>query len=379
MSGAFEINPTLSFTLLGSCAIYAVTRPTRSAWASAAVIAVLMRIAVTRLKGGLGAYYGAEWITWGTFVGLASIVVLAAQTARARMLGVDARHRLLRETFFAACVFPILTLLVGDALRFITWIEPKTLDAFLLKFDGSLGFQPSFLLGRALNSVSFWWGPTTVVYYALPLGVGILYASHLKAMRSGRETRVSILGLFLSLIAAGTCIYAIFPATGPAHSYPNVYPWHSPQLSQIVVEPLMGGNALRNCMPSLHFAGALAIFWNAHLWPRWGRALAGAFLLATAFATLALGEHYLVDLVVAFPFALFFQAAWSERIPWRDPRRFRALLGGALGTIAWLVVLRYGLQVFLLAPLIPWAALIATISWYWLTKRSLDLAAQDAS
>lgn len=374
MATSLEINPTLSFTLLGSCALYAVSRPTRVAWVCVATIAVLMRLAVVRLRGGIGSYYGTWWITWGAFLGLASIVVLAAQTARTRTHGDASRHKLLQGTFFAACVFPILALLVGDALRLIAWIDQKTLDAFLLKFDGSLGFQPSFLLGRMLSSLPKLWGPTTVVYYALPLGVSILYASYLRRAQCGEQTRVSILGLFLSLIAAGTCVYALFPAIGPAHSYPNLFPWHSPLLSDIVMEPLMGGEALRNCMPSLHFAGALAIFWNSRLWPRWGRILAGIFLLATVFATLSLGEHYLVDLVVAFPFTLFFQASWSVKVPFRDARRFRALLVGAIGTVVWLAILRYGLQVFLLSPLIPWTALITTVSWCWLAKSNLDTA-----
>ena len=370
MTGTFEINPTLSFTMLGSCTLYAVSRPTRSAWASVAAIAVMMRFAVVRLRGGFGSYYGASWITWGAFLGLASIVVLAVQVARAR--GDALRHRFLRETFFAACVFPVLTLLAGDALRFIAWIDPNTLDAFLLKFDGSLGFQPSFLLGKMLASVPKLWGSTTIVYYALPLGVSILYASHIRRARDGEPLRVSVLGLFLSLIAVGTCAYALFPATGPAHSYSTLYPWHSPSLTRIVIEPIFGGNALRNCMPSLHFAGALAIFWNARLWPRWGRFLAGVFLLATAFATLALGEHYLADLVVAFPFTLFFQAAWSGKVPVRDAWRFRGLLGGGILTIVWLALLRYGLQVFVLSPFIPWAAIATTTSWCWFAQYNLE-------
>jgi hypothetical protein len=376
MQGTFELNPTLSFTLLGSCAIYAVTRPTRAVWATVALIALLLRAALVRLVGGLGAYYGAWWISWGAFFGLASILVLAGQAVRARARGDIPRHKVLRETFYAATVFPLLTLLVGDALRFITWMDPRTLDAFLLKFDGSLACQPSFLLGKALASVPNWWGSTTVIYYALPLGVGLLYASSLRSVREGQRAAVSILGLFLSLIAASVVVYAVFPATGPAHAYSRLYPWHSPRLSEIAVEPLPGGDALRNCMPSLHFAGALAVFWNARLWPRWGRALAGLFLLATAFATLALGEHYLVDLAVAFPFTLVFQAAWSTLIPLREPARYRALIGGTIFTLTWLIALRYGLRIFLITPLVSWAALILTVGWSWSSKRRLAMASR---
>ena len=263
--------------------------------------------------GGLGAYYGVWWISWGAFLGLASLIVLAVQIVRSPQPG----RRSLRRTFHAAAVFPLCSLLIGYTVPLTTWLRPKTFDAYLLAFDGGLGFQPSFVLGRILLHGSTLWGLTTVVYYALPLAGCVLYASY----RLREHQSVSILTLLLSIMVIGFALYGVFPAVGPAYAFHQSYPLDPPTLARISIPTVTVPNAARNCMPSLHLAAALLVWWNSRIWPRWGRLLALLILLATAFSTLALGEHYVADLVVAFPFTLAFQAA---RQRWLVPRVGRA-------------------------------------------------------
>jgi len=74
--------------------------------------------------------------------------------------------------------------------------------------------------------------------------------------------------------------------------------------------------------------------------------------LWTALAILALGEHYLVDLVVAFPYALAFQAGWTVTVPLRTPERLQPILAGAALTIGWLIVRRFGMAVFQISPVL---------------------------
>src|SRR5262249_42878117 len=155
------------------------------------------------------------------------------------------------------------------------------------------------------------WNWTTVVYYAMPLSGAILYASH--RMRSRRP--VAVLALLLSFMIVGAAQYSVYPAVGPAPAFHEYYPWNSDSLRGIALRPMMGGADPRNCMPSLPFGAALLVWWNSRIWPIWARAITAAFLLATAFSTLALGEHYLADLIVAFPFALLFQAACTTAVP----------------------------------------------------------------
>jgi hypothetical protein len=259
--------------------------------------------------GELSAYYGAWWISWGAFLGIASLIVLAAQTVQSS----GGKRKLFRDTFYAGAVFPLCGLLLGYTIPLTIWLRPKTYDAFLLAFDGSLGVQPSFLLGRCLPWGSHAWGLATVVYYALPLAGIIAYAAH----RTNGRQPVSILPLLLSLLVIGFAQYGIYPAVGPRYAFAGIYPQSLPKL--FALQPMTVPTSPRNCMPSLHLAAALILWWNSRILPRWARCLAGLFLLATAFSTLALGEHYLADLIVAFPFTLAFQAAWTTGVPSSKP------------------------------------------------------------
>jgi hypothetical protein len=318
--------------------------------------------------GGLGAYYGVWWISWGAFLGIASLMVLAVQVVRLP----DPERKSSRQTFYAGAVFPLCSLLIAYTVPLTTWLRPKTYDAFLLAFDGGLGFQPSFVLARLLPEGSTAWGLTTVVYYALPLAAGILYASH----RARRRQPVLILPLFLSLMLVGFAQYGVYPAVGPKHAFGESYPWNPPPLQQIAIQPMTVPDAPRNCMPSLHLAGALAVWWNSRLWPRWGRLLAGLFLWATVFSTMALGEHYLVDLVVALPFTLIFQAAWTVSIPLAKSVCRRPLWVGTMLTLAWFVLLRYGVRLFLISPVISWSLILLTVVWCLVLERKLSVAAR---
>jgi hypothetical protein len=376
MPSTFELNPTFCFTLLGTFAIYLWTRPSRPAWLAVVIVAIGLRWACVRWMGGLGGYYGVWWISWGAFLGIASLMVLAAQIARSRGRFSDTERKSFRNTFYAGAVFPLFSLLIGYTVPLTTWLRRQTYDAFLLAFDGSLGFQPSFVLGRFLPESSSWWGPTTVIYYALPLGASILYASHLASDRAGKRQPVLILALFLSLMIVGFAQYGIYPAVGPKHAFAALYPRNPPLLSQIAIHPMTVPDAPRNCMPSLHLAGALVIFWNSCLWPRWGRWLAGLFLWTTVFSTLALGEHYLVDLVVAVPFTLIFQAAWTVPVPLAQPVRRDAVVIGTVLTVVWFVLLRFGLRLFLVSPVISWSLMFLTLAWCLLLRKRLSTAAR---
>ena len=75
-------------------------------------------------------------------------------------------------------------MLIAYTVPLTIWLRHRTYDALLLAFDGSLGVQPSFLFGRLLPSRSNYWGLTTVVYYALPVG-----RFHRVRVASGRGAR----------------------------------------------------------------------------------------------------------------------------------------------------------------------------------------------
>ena len=352
MAAPFEINPTFCFTLVGSFVIYLWTRPPRTAWLAVLIIAWALRATCIRVMGGLGAYYGVQWISWGAFLGIASLLILALQI----VLSARTEREALRQTFYAAAVFPLCSMLIGYALPLTIRLRPKTLDAFLLVFDGNLGFQPSFSLGRFLASRPTLWDLTTVIYYAMPLGAAFLYGAY----RVRTRQLVAMLALFLTLMAAGWVEYVIFPAVGPGYAFHDWYPFRPPNLAGTAIQLMAIPAGARNCMPSLHLAGALIVWWNSRIWPGWGRLLAFAFLLGTIISTLGLGEHYLADLVAAYPFALMVQAGWTRASDSARQRRDALWLGGGL-TIVWLLLLRYGLCLFLISPAISWGLIALTV------------------
>ena len=114
-------------------------------------------------------------------------------------------------------------------------------------------------------------------------------------------------------------------------------------------------------MPSLHFGAMLVLLWNSRAW-RWpGRAVAIGFAAAMAFATMALGQHYLIDLVVAFPFIAAIQAAWTTAVPLRSPCRYLPLIGGAALVAVWLLALRFAVPIFLQIAWLPWVSVGSTV------------------
>jgi len=123
-----------------------------------------------------------------------------------------------------------------------------------------------------------------VVYYALPLAMGMVYALE-------RNVRVVWTGFAAGLAAFP--FYNLFPAAGPLHLSPDGIHF----LSTI--------EGPRNCMPSLHFSWALLTALNTS--NLWVRLFAWTFFALTACATIVSGEHYFIDLAVAVPFCLLIQ------------------------------------------------------------------------
>jgi PAP2 superfamily len=112
----------------------------------------------------------------------------------------------------------------------------------------------------------------------------------------GQRMPANPLVLFIATGIAGfsstRCVRQPDPYTFSARSFPNYPP---PSL------PLESMRLARNAIPSLHSAWALLIWWSTRYCRAWTRLVATVFLALTPLATLGLGEHYLIDLVVALP------------------------------------------------------------------------------
>jgi hypothetical protein len=253
-------------------------------------------------------------------------------------------------------------------------LHPTTLDALAYAADGTLGTQVTFVLGRWFSSVPALAMTSGVAYVTLPLAFMVVVVLHLRA--SGPPV-LEVLPTFLTVAIVGFTIYNFFPLVGPLYAFEGVYPHSEPAVAAVLASPLSVPDVPRNCMPSLHTAWALVIWWQARPLGRWVRVLACVYLVFTVLATVGYGAHYVFDVVVAAPSTMACQVL-CMRVPERA-RRFRrwALVGSASLTVAWLGLLRWGLPALAFSPLLTApAALLTVVGCLWVEHR-LYRAAHD--
>ncbi len=290
-------------------------------------------------------------------LGLVSFLVLGFKAVWAK----GAEQQQLKSILLPAAALAFFILGSQRLLAIAGLLFTDTLDLYAYAFDGSLGFQPSFLIGRVFRDFALVSAIGHFTYFAIPIPMALVYAGHL---RRRNTPPLFMLEIFMAAGLLGYFLYSAFPATGPVYVAGPSFPGSALSLSalhQLNVRPIPVNRWFsRNAMPSLHMAWVLLIWFNCKEFSRWVRVLAFTFVLITILDTLGTGEHYLVDLVVAFPFAVAIQALCTHWIPLRSKTRFVPLVGGAAVVAVWLILLRYGTRVFLLTPIIPWTCLIAS-------------------
>lgn len=310
-------------------------------------------------------------------VGLASFALLAFKAIWAE----KEEQQELKSILLPAAALCFFTLGSQRLLAIAGLFFRDTLDLYAYAFDGSLGFQPSFLIGRLFRDSVLISTIGHFTYFSIPIPMTLVYAAHL---RRRHTPQLFMLEIFMASGLLGYFLYSAFPATGPAYvagpSFPGS-PLSLSALRHLNLRPIpMDWQLARNAMPSLHMAWALLIWFNCKKFSPWARALALGFVFLTIFDTLGTGEHYVIDLVVAFPFAVAMQALCTHWIPLRSPSRWVPLVGG-MGTMAvWLILLRYATKIFLISPTIPLACLLAStlLAYQWM-KKALSPAWTGAS
>jgi hypothetical protein len=263
---------------------------------------------------------------------------------------------------------------------FNLWTEklnPKVLDLYLYSFDASLRVQLSFLMGQ-VYAVWHRFGDLGMFFYlGIPITGALVFAGQLV-----RDQQKAIRAMTAFLIAGplGVIFYNLYPALGPAHVFFERWPWYPltlDQASRLRLEPvaLVG---LRNAMPSLHMTWVLLAWWYSRGLSIWERSAAICFVIFTAFSTLGTGEHYLIDLVVAFPFALFTYGLSTLDLRWRDPQRVAAIVRGLGLTLLWIAALRFGVKGFWVSPIVPWVACVSTVGYTIFFQKRLCQASEKS-
>jgi hypothetical protein len=254
----------------------------------------------------------------------------------------EATRTALLVVMFPAKAYLGITLLEVAATR-----TPLTFDSILTVVDGSIGPHPSFVIGRFLLLHPSLRVLAQIAYNALP--IAIMSAAALRWRRFGATDRVSIPLAAAIAAVTGVALYLAVPAAGPAFRWPALFPLEPPAVESVPrIATAVGTDAFRNAMPSLHFAGALFVAWGMWSLGAWQRLVGIGFLFLTFIATLGLGEHYLIDLIVALPFALGIEAVVRHWPRWQgDFALCAALLG------VWLFCLRF-LPEILFASSVTW-------------------------
>jgi hypothetical protein len=323
------------------------------------IIAVL-GAAFTELH--LWAWTGAIAFSWplaGAGLGMATFLVLLLRVVWTS--DATTRQRLL-DVLVPSALLTVLLFCTHNLLSVTGVLHPRTLDLYALSFDGSLGFEPSFWVARHFESARWFGILGNQSYFAILLAMAVAHLLYAR-WRPHAISRYFLLQLFFLAGLAGYLIYQLFPAAGPAYAFPGIFPHASltyAQMKHLIVEPIpLPPNIVRNAMPSLHMSWALAVWWNLRTFRRTVAWAALTFALLTVIGTLGTGEHYLIDLVVSFPFTMLCQALLSRHLSWRD--RTRPFVAGILMTSFWIVMLRFGLRAFWISPVVPWAAIAITV------------------
>jgi hypothetical protein len=203
-----------------------------------------------------------------------AIIILLASLFRR-----DPRRR--REDFVTVIGYAVYVALGIEVHYLLATRVTRNWDAAFLAADARLGFSP-LAFAAAVSRHGLFNVFLILAYVLLPAVIGLTWA--LEQDRHMRRA-VAVGGCFCFLF------YFLFPAVGPAH-----FDW-----VKGVPFPL---NPL-NCMPSMHFTWALLLAINAR--SKELRLALWGYAGIIGVATVGIGEHYVVDLLAAVPYALVIQ------------------------------------------------------------------------
>jgi hypothetical protein len=225
-------------------------------------------------------------------------------------------------------------------------------DELLFVFDKNFGYT-EFVLGRWLHAMPVLaqickWG-----YRCLPLPVVAVYLS--LPQHAGPRRHRKLWLSFALLGISGVIFYQVCPAAGPIYRFSEVFPFTIPVVGS--PHPKLMPFSVLNAMPSVHFAIALLVLSYSRYCMRAVRIGAGIFVLVTALATLGLGEHYFIDLIVAVPFTVAVDGI-SDLLYDRSQRRRVYMCFGVV--LLWEMALCQGWALQLSTPVV-WLLSIITV------------------
>jgi hypothetical protein len=334
-------NSMIACGFLGAFFIHAGSRPPRKQLLLAGVLGGAFAALYLLAGQKFGTEPAVLVLAAGAFLGLGSLAVFAFD-----QIWRDDRTR--REALRDALVLPVFSFIAGVGMGLVNGKAQPTYDLFLYAFDAALGIQPNQLAVSLYRNLP-WIGTAANWTYASLLIFPPLY--HAWANFRGVRTRMHQLSAFVIAGVCGFLLYQLCPAEGPRYCFGPKFPGALPVRGQFAVQSYLSDGA-HNAIPSMHMTWALLVWWSSWEIGPAALAIASGFAALTFLATLGSGEHYLVDLIVAFPFAMAIEGICTRN--WA-----RTGTGFALA-LGWFALLRSG-EAAALQPSVSWGLVTGTL------------------
>jgi hypothetical protein len=267
--------------MIGSVIIFAWTRPrARDVAAMVALAGILFALRLA-IEPDIWSILLVRYRRFGFFLGWASIAMLARSAPS--------------PAFTGAVALPLFVQLRWLGIVLFGLNSGPTADAQMFLLDQSFG-NPIYGLGQWVALHPFVRSVFGFLYRALIWTLPVAYA----AAFQDRVTRNRLLVSWMVASALSVPCYFLVPVAGPAYAFSG---WPYPP-SGVTWAPLttVRPGLLRTGMPSLHLVWALLTWLLAPAEPRWVRRAMLAFVGITVLTTLALGQHWVVDLIPSLPF-----------------------------------------------------------------------------
>src|SRR3954469_1814354 len=118
-------------------------------------------------------------LSFGSLLGFLGLACFLGVGPRANWAEGSERRDLM-TVLTPAAVLAVFILGSQKSLGVASLVHPRTLDLYLLAADGTLGFQPSFLVGRWFRESHALYKFGEFTYLVIPLAMAAVYAGHMK-------------------------------------------------------------------------------------------------------------------------------------------------------------------------------------------------------
>ncbi|MFC0034278.1 phosphatase PAP2 family protein [Cardiobacterium valvarum] len=271
-----------------------------------------------------------------------------------------AAQRYVSHYFYLTIIILMLGQATTDALDFTQIILPQTIDADLYKIDAAFwGFADNLYATFIQYQQPLWQSIIISVYSLLAIVLTLLF---IPVLRERREGQLNVLRVLIVPFICAYMFYCFTPVAGPLYVFEDDYPANMGAILAQAKGTIFVPPTFRNGMPSMHFAGAmLMVLVAACLTRKVYFYAAAAFAAITFIATMAMGEHYLMDLIVAAPLCIALGTALINPPGWHFYKR-RIWWVCMLLFAAWEIMLHADTTRFFLADHLWFVRLFSAVS-----------------